>query len=876
MKNSPPKLAQRFFSWYCRNRLHDSILGDLDEQFCQNLDKYGVQKARLYYWLGVLQFFNRFTLKRENQSTSHHSNTIPMLKNNFISSLRFLSRNKRFTAINVFGLTIGFTSILLIMLFVNHQQSFDQFHANKDQVYRVNFAFQDNAGNVTKLVNSPPALATGVWGKFPELQKISRMRYAMNSLLANGDRRFYEDHGYYADSLFLETLQFEMSAGDPGTALDNPNSIVITESLASKYFNRTDPIGRTLMFNNTTPLKVTGILADLPDNSHLDFNFLISFSTYTIPEGYASDLSSWSWLGFLTYVELSAQSDPEVFEEKLVQHFKDLNPDNPNPMLPEIQSLSDIYLGSVGMADDLASHIRSGNQFTVNALSTIAVLILIIAGFNFANLSYALSINRSKSTGIRKVLGANRRNIIAQLLTESLLLTTLCLAFSIGLTIYLFPMVSSWLDWEITPGPGEFWSVSALMIAAGMVTGLLAGIYPALALAGFDVIKSLRGAFKGGANKPWQLKNVLILLQFSISIGFITATIIITKQLNYLSSADMGYETENVVAIKMLPEDLSHHYEIFRERLLQQSTVAHVSRSERVVGDPWPWSVALPVNEDPENSKRVFFNLADYDYFKTMGIPLSEGRSFSEAHVNDPTRSMIINQKAADYLNLQDPVGKQVHFFELEGPRTIIGVVEDFNYTSLHDEIGPAVVIMPFIDMEFMYVRFESGNLQEQVAFMEGTWQQVAPGMPLDWRFLDEKLDRLYHSEEKLSEMIQVFAVLAILLACLGLYGIVAFMINTRIKEFGVRKVLGASIRSLYILFVKKYILQTVLALLIILPIVHHLLTDWLTGFAYHIQIHWTIYPAAALVMVLMILITISFRTLNAARANPTELLRTE
>lgn len=876
MKSSPPRLAQRFFSWYCRNGLHDSILGDLEEQFYQNQTRSGPRKAQLYYWLGVLQFLNRFTLKRHNHSASRHSNPIPMFKNNLISSLRFLGRNKSYALINIFGLTIGFTSILLILIFVNHQQSFDQFHSNKESVYRVNFSFKDNAGNVTKLVNSPPALATGVWGKFPELKKISRLRYAMNGLLAKGERRFYEDHGYYADSLFLEILQFEMTAGDPGTALDEPNSIVISESLALKYFNQPNPIGQTILFNNVTPLEVTGVLADLPGNSHLDFNFLISFSTYIIPDGYASDLTSWSWLGFLTYVELAPQSDPTGFEEKLVQHFKDLNPENPNPMLPEVQPLSEIYLGSSKMADDLASHIRSGHQFTVNALMIVAVLILIIAGFNFANLSYALSLNRGKSTGIRKVLGANKQSIITQLLTESLLLTCLCLVLSIGLTMLVFPKISSFMDWEISLDTHVFWSIGPVMIMASLLSGLLAGIYPAWALAGFDVIKSLRGTFKMGANKSWQLKNILVLLQFAISIGFISGTMIITQQLNYLSSTDTGYDSENVVAVQMLPEDLSDHYEIFKERLLRQATVANVSRSERVVGDPWPWSVALPVNEDPENSKRVFFNLADYDYFETMGIPLSTGRSFSKDHVNDPTRSMIINQKAADYLNLHDPVGKQVHFFELDGPRTIIGVVEDFNYTSLHEEIGPAVVIMPFIDLEFMYIRFESGNLQEQIALMEEAWGQVAPGTPLAWRFLDEKLDRLYHSEKKLSYMIQVFAVLAILLACLGLYGIVTFMINARIKEFGVRKVLGASIRSLYILFVRNYILQTVLAALIIVPVIHHLLTDWLDGFAYHIQIPWAIYPLAVLAMTFIILFTISFKTLKAAKANPTELLRIE
>ena len=876
MKRSPPRLAQRFFSWYCRNHLHDSILGDLDEQFYQNQIKYGTRRAKLFYWLGVFQFINRFTIKRDRYSTSYSYCSTGMIKNNLISSLRFLGRNKGFAFINIFGLTLGFTSFLLILIFVNHELSFDKFHTNKEQVFRVNFSFQDNAGNVTTLVNSPPALAIGIWGKFPELEKISRMRYAMNCLLSNGEVRFYEDHGYYADSLFLEILQFELSSGDPNTALDEPNSIVITKDLALKYFNRPDPIGATLLFNNSIPLKVTGVLSPIPTNSHLNLNFLISFPTYTVPEGYRSDLTSWSWLGFLTYVELAPNSDVKLFEEKLIQHFKDLDPENPNPMLPVVQNLSDIYLGSDGMTDDLASHIRAGNRFSVNGLMMVAILILIIAGFNFSNLTNALSINRGKSTGIRKVLGADKKGIIAQLLTESLMLTICCLVLSFVITLLLLPSVSQFMSWEFSPGFKGIFNLAPKLVIVGIFTGIVSGIYPALTLAGFNVIKSLKGSLKIETRNPFQLKNVLVMLQFAISIGFISTTIIMTQQINYLTNKETGYYAENVVLIKMLPEDISRYFEVYKEQLVQHTSVMSVSRSERVVGDPWPWSIILKMDEDPEKSKRVFFNQADYDYFETMGIPIYSGRSFSKEYAGDPTRSIIINQQAAEYLGLDDPIGKQVHFFELDGPRTIVGVAEDFNYTSLHQEIGPTVVILPFIDLEYMYVRFAPSNLRTQIEILKDTWRQVSPDTPLTWRFLNDNLDQLYQSEEKLSLVIQVFSVLTILLTCLGLYAIVTFMINNRIKEFGIRKVLGASIQSLYVLFARKYIYQILLAMVIILPLIHYLLNTWLEDFAYHIQINWLIYPLATLAMIIMILITITYQTLKAAQANPTGLLRNE
>ncbi len=875
MRKDPPRMAQRFFSWYCRNRLHDSILGDLNEQFLQNQKKYGSKKAQLMYWLGVLRFVNRFTLKKDKHASYNYFST-SMIKNNLISSLRFFGRNKGFTSINILGLTLGLSSFLLILFFVNHELSFDEFHKNSTNVFRVNFSYQDNSGNVTTLVNSPPALATGVWGKFPELEKISKMRYAMNSLFENGDIRFYEDHGYYADSLFLEILQFEMTSGDSKTALDEPNSIVISEELALKYFDKTDPLGATLMYNNSIPLKITGILSNLPTNSHLDFDFLISFSTYTVPAGYASDLTSWSWLGFLTYVELKPNSDPQLFEEKLAQHFRELNPDNPNPMLPIAQNLSEIYLGSSRMSDDLASHIRFGNSFSVKALMTVAILILIIAGFNFSNLTNALSLNRSKATGIRKVLGAQRRSILIQMLTEALILTFICLILSFGIVLLIFPSISSFMGWEFTPGFDEILRTAPVMILVSIVVGAMSGLYPAITLAKFDIIKSLKGTLKVGSKSQFQVKNVLVIIQFAISIGLITTTIIMTQQINYLRNQETGYNAENVILIKMLPEDMSRYYEVYKEQMVKYSSVISISRSERVVGDPWPFSSIQRIDQDPETSKRIFFNLADYDYFETMGIPLYNGRSFSKRYVNDPTRSIIINQQAANYLGLDDPIGEQVHFFELDGPRTIIGVVENFNYTSLHQEIGPAAVILPFIDLEHMYVRFTPGDLDKHIELLEDTWDLIAEGTPLEWRFLDDNLDQLYRSEEKLSSMIQVFTALAISLACLGLYGIITFMVNNRIKEVGVRKVLGASVKSLYLLFIRTYIYQVLLAMLIILPLIHYLLIRWLQDFAYHIKINWTIYPLAAILLIFLILITVSNQIMRAAKLNPTLLLRDE
>ncbi|MEQ8358062.1 MAG: ABC transporter permease [Cytophagales bacterium] len=799
-----------------------------------------------------------------------------MNKYNLINSWRFLIKNKGYAFINVFGLTIGLTGFLLILLFVNHELSFDSFHSNKSDVYRINFSYKDNSGNITTLVNSPPALATGVSGKFPELSKISRMRYTGNCLLSNNEIQYYEDQGYFADSLFLDILKFDLKAGNANTALDQPNSIVISENLAIKYFNDPEPIGKTLKLNNSTALKITGVLSPIPTNSHLDFDFHISFSTYTIPDGYRSDLTSWSWLGFLTYVELKPGAEPKQFEEKLAEHFRELDPDNPNPMQPIVQNLSDIYLKSNGMVDDLASHIRSGNKFSVNALMVVVILILLIAGFNFSNLTNAISISRIKSTGIQKVLGAKKRNIFGHLITESIFLTFFCLLIAIGLVFLIFPTVSTVMGWEFQLGFELIGQTTPIVILVCVIISIVSGIYPALTLAQFDIIQSLKGSFKVESRNQFQLKNVLVVIQLAISIGLIASTIIITKQIDYLQNKNTGYQSENVILIKMLPETLSQHFTLFKDQMRKNASVLGLSRSDRVVGEAWPWSIIQRTDQGPDMSKRVFFNQADYDFFKTMGIKLLAGRSFSKEYTNDPTRSIIINRQAAEYLGLDDPIGKQVHFFEMDGPRTIIGVVEDFNYESLHQKINPAVLVLPFTDQEFMYVRFAKGDVNKQIELMESTWARVTENSPMEWRFLDDKLDQLYRTEEKLSGMVQVFSVLAISLACMGLYGIVLFMVNNRKKEVGIRKVLGANIKSLYFLFVRSYFYKIVLAMVLTIPVIHYLLMNWLQEFAYQIKISWVVYPLSAILLIVLILVTITYQILKVAKVNPIALLRTE
>ncbi len=872
----PPKLAQKIFSWYCRNELQDSILGDLDERFLIHQKRYGTLRAKLIYWREVLGFINRYTLKRESVISDRKYNT-PMIRTNLITSFRFLRKHINYTSLNFLGLIIAFTSFLIILMHVNHETSFDKFHDSTENIYRINTSFHDNAGNTSILANTPPALVPGIIDKYPELQKASRLRYSMNCLLSNGDRRFYESKGFYADSLFLKIFDFKLSQGDNHDALDNPNTIVLTEKLAKKYFGEEKPLGKRISLNNERSLLVTGVIEEVPSNSHLDFDFLISFQTYNVPEGYASDLTSWSWLGFLTYVQLEDGSNPSYIEEQLLALSKEISVGDDSPPEYKLQPLESIYLGSSLITDDLGSPIKVGSYFSVYALMIIAIMILVVAGVNFSNLSNALAVTRSKSIGIRKVLGAKKGSLISQILMESTLITFLSTLMAYGLSLLVYPILIKVFGWSQDFGWIEVVRTMPFMILIWLLFSLSAGLYPAILLAGINLIKALKGQLQLGSKSSFRLNNFLLVFQFSISLGLIIATIIFWQQVNYLQNKSLGYQKENLVMVQLVPEDMTNHYDHFKETLNQNSGIMGVTRSDRPLGEPWPFSVARRVDESPEEAKIVDFNLVDFDYFSSMGIELLEGRGFSRDFMRDSSNTCIINQRAVSHLGLgEDPVGQQIYFFDQNGPRTVVGVVDDFNYTTLHAEIGPAVMILPFIDLEYMYIRLSPGDLMQKLDFIEDSWQNVSGDAPISWRLFDDKLASQYQSEQQLSILIRSFSVLAITLACLGLYGIVVFSVKQRIKEFGIRKVLGASVNSLFLLFVKPYFIQLMVALVLVTPLLIILLNNWLTGFAYRIEIQFWVFPFAGLIMMVLALATVSSQIIKTAQKNPVTAIKTE
>lgn len=797
-----------------------------------------------------------------------------MLRHHLLTSYRNLRKHKTYTVINITGLAIGLASCLLIALFLYHELSYDRFHEASPNIYRINTIYTDNSGTATPMANTPPALVPQTRGTFPEVRRSTQLRYTMRTLLERDDQRFYENRGFYADSLFLEMFTFPLASGDPNTALDHPRSVVLTQETATKYFGTADPIGETLTMNNEIPLTVTGIFQPIPSTSHLQFDFLVSFSTYEIPDGYLSDLTSWSWLGFLSYVELHDGSDAAAYQGKLNQAYREIQ-GHVNPFQAIVQPLEDIYFGSGGLVDDLASNLQSGNLTTVYALGIVALLILLIASFNFANLSVAVSGSRSKEIGLRSVLGADKRGVVGQLLTEPVVLAFASLLLAYLLASLVFPVLQEGLGWDFSiDGTLVAYSLPFALAITGML-GLLAGLYPAVMLSSRKAMLLLKGNLGPRGRSP-RVRKALIATQFCISISLVAATLVINKQLQHLADQELGFDEEQVVVLKVFPQDMTNHYEAFKDRLLQNNHFVGVSRSERAMGEPWPVNAILVDGQDPSQSKRIMGNQVGYGYLETMGIELVEGRAFSEATAQDATRSIIISEQTVDYLGLENPIGQQVHYFSIDGPRTIIGVVEDFNFLSLHHAVSPTALIMPFVGVEYLYVRLSQGPLGDKLAALETAWHASIGDAPLDFHFMDERLNELYVKEQNLALMISGFSALAIVLASLGLYGLIAFAVNRRKKEVGIRKVLGASLPSLLLLFSRQYVALVATACVIAIPVIQYVLGLWLEGFVYRIEISWWIYGLSTLILLLVAIATISHQALRAALVNPVHVLQDE
>jgi putative ABC transport system permease protein len=807
-----------------------------------------------------------------------------MFKNYLKTAIRNLLRYKGFSLINIASLAIGVTGCLVIGLFVWDEWQYDRNIPGGENVYRI-YDERTSDNTTTLMAPTPPAFASFLQQQYPEVDTTLRILMLRDRfLMENGDKKGYEEKGWFVESSFFRIFPLKLVAGDANSALVSPSTIVLSEDLAKKYFGESNPIGKTIKIDKGD-FNVTGVLARLPGHFHLDFHYLMSLPSTGISK---ERMEKWTWNQFYTYVKLKPGADIGQLQDKFQSYVKKkIHPTltDGSSFLPFFQPLKNIHLQSSNFIYDNA--IR-GNDTYVRALTIIAVFVLLIACFNFINLATARSFRRAKEIGVRKVVGAGRRQLVLQFIGETILLSVFSVIIATMVTILVVPLLNQFTGKTISFNPLANPLLALILLLGGLLVGLLAGAYPAMVLSGFQpvkVLKSIKPSSLGTGGAL--LRKALVVVQFSLSILLIVSTMIVYRQTQYLNNTDLGFDREQVVSFQVRDslEQNPQTLEAFKTELRKSAGIVSLTSGYGLPGDAYAGDGVLVGNEKKDHSANVF--IGDEDYVKTLGLKIIAGRDFSKDMATDVREAFIINETAVNEFGFGSPekaIGQSISWPEWEPKDTlnrvkkgkVIGVIQDFHYKSLHEKVTASVIqLYPQVTYK-VAIKLKTAGIKSTLAYIKDTWAKFVPSYPLDYQFMDESYAQMYKSEEKLAELLWIFTAMAILIGCMGLFGLAAFSAEQRVKEIGIRKVLGASTGGIMVLLSKSFIQLVIVSLLVASPIAWWAMNKWLQDFAYKINISWWIFVLAGLAALLVALITVSFQAIKAAIANPVKSLRTE
>ncbi len=791
-----------------------------------------------------------------------------MIKNYIKIAWRNLYKNKAFSIIHILGLTIGITVCMMIFLYIMNEFSVDKFHAKKDHIYRVMRGYDIAKPNVPYL-SGPygPALLND----FPQDIKAAVRVSPSNNLISFGDKAFNETKIYASDPGFFTLFSFPLIKGNATDVLSKPNYIVLTENTAKKYFGSVDnAMGKVVQVDKHLQLKVTGIAKNVPSNSHMDFDIIIPLANYTTNPGF----NVWINNGLFTYVLLNdnvskAQVErqfPKFMEKYMGKDMARFGTKFDLALTP----LTDIYFEKSSAFDN----VKHGDKMVVYIFISIAVLIMLIACINFMNLSTIRAVERSKEVGMRKVMGALRNHLVIQFIGESVLLAVISCVLAVGLLILCMPYYNQLLGYNLTV---RWTSLPIYSFLAGViiVVGFLAGSYPAFFLSGFSPIQALKGRLRLGSGGVF-FRQSLVVVQFSISVLLIIGTIVISRQMNYVKTKQLGYNQEQIVVIKIDNDDIYNHKETFKRELEASNNISSVSLAS---GEPGGFFDMQGF--DAEGQHEVFKSrteYADFEYVKTLGLKVIAGRNFSSQFATDTAKAILINRTAAQKLGFtpEQAVGKWIKNLVRDSVRrTIVGVVEDFNFLSLKENMD-ALVISPGNDRRVVMIKMKAGNIASILATINKAYANVAPIYPFEYNFLDQKFNITYKADLRQQTILSIFSGLAIFIACLGLFGLASFTAAKRTKEIGVRKVLGSSVKNILLLLSRDLLKPVLIATIIAMPVGYYFMHKWLQVFAYRVPFSWWIFALAAFIAIAIAFITISFKSVKAALANPVKSLRSE
>ena len=879
-KVTPPTWAIRFFTWYCNDHLVDAVLGDMLELYARRRAAHGKRKADLLFAWNVLQFIQPFAIRKKTVST--YVNPVDMFQNYFKIAWRNMSRQKMYTSIKLGGFALGLATCIVIALFIKHELSYDSHYKDTSNIYRVYNQF--DGPELQKWTAFPAPFASILKNNFPEIEKAARLIpynwYNAGSNLMRRDDQLensYEERFAYADPELLDILEIPMVYGNRSYALANPNSIVLSKSKADKFFPDSDPTGKTIVLNDDKAQKFTvgGVMEDFPPTSHLQFDFFI---TLTEKEFWQGEQTNWCCWNYNPYVKVRPGTDPVELEKKLLSIKKiylEYLIKEGNQSVDEVrknhsfrlQPVSDVHLYSEGIGDI----IPHGDIRYIWLFGGIACFILALACINFINLSTAKSANRAKEVGLRKVVGSLRGYLVRQFLTESVIFSLVSFVLAVFIVWIGLPYFNE-LAGKTLSVPWEAWWFIPLLIFAALFIGVLAGIYPAFYLSAFKPIDVLKGSISRGT-KASLLRSGMVVFQFTTSIVLIIGTFIIYRQMDFILNTKIGYDKDQVIMLQGA-NTLGEQQQTFKDELLRLAGVSNVTVSQYfpVEGTKRDmnqfWRDGKSQEEKSFGAQRWY---VDEDYISTMGMKLVEGRNFRKELASD-SQVVIINQAMAKALGFKKPVGERIMNWETY---TIIGVVSDFHFENMKDEIRPLCFVRGNWG-NIVSVKVRSENMADVLASIHNVWNRFLPHQPLRYTFLDESYARMYDDVKRMGKVFASFAILAIIVACLGLFALSAFMVEQRNKEISIRLVLGASLRNIFRLLTENFVKLVLISFVIAVPLSDYLMQKWLEDYKYRTSITWDIFVISGVIAVAIALLTVSYQSIRAALANPANNLRSE
>jgi putative ABC transport system permease protein len=871
----------RAFRWYCHPQLADHIEGDLIEVYETWVHAHSRWVANLRLAIELVLLFRPGIIRpwQSPQVVTSYS----MYKSFVVVAWRNFLKNKGYSSINIFGLAIALTACMLILLYVRHELSFDRFNANADRIYRPNMEikFGDNHIDVAMV---GPTFGSTARGEFAQIEAMTRLRWSDNIVVNVGDSHIRQQNVAFADSTLFDVFSLSIIAGDPRKALTEPNTIVLTESVARKFFGSTDALGKTLSVGDNKTRKVTAVIRDIPSNSHFRFECFIPM----LEDSRATEDQWGGGQNYATYFLLKEGTSVALLEEELNKMTdRHLAPELKqliNKTVEEFKSQGDYFRVSLTALPDIHLHSNrvaelygTGKVEYIYMFTAIAVFILLIAIINFMNLATARSAKRAREVGVRKVLGSLKTSLIQQFIMESVLTCVLAMVIALALTSLVLPQFN-----QIT---GKTFATSILytpamlgiLAALVLVVGILSGSYPAFYLSAFQPVSVLKGV---GGTKRSIMRNTLVVFQFIASVTLIAGTIVIYMQMDYIRKRDLGFKREQILVISN-GWQIGNRIESLKTSLRSLSGVEHMTVSGFLPVSHYRSNNTffLSPTLDIAGAMSVQEWAVDDEYVTTMNMSIAEGRDFSRDMASDST-AIILNESAARFLGGKNIIGKILYTpNDMSAKRIaakhVIGIVKDFNFSTLRQQVAPLVLAYGN-DQGSIAVKLKTADITTTMSNIEAKWKAIAPELPFEYSFMDDDFNKLYDGEQQVGSLFTIFASLSIVISCLGLFGLATFMAEQRTKEIGIRKVMGASVYGITRLLSRDFLRLVILAVALATPLAWYLISKWLEGFAYRISVSWWVFPVAGMVAVVIACLTVSYQSIRAAVANPAQSLRTE